>query len=156
MNSYSDIIDALTTGPTVFCLVCSTAKPETDYYPSDLRMRVRRCKECRNAIQRERWQACRDLVDRLKDIDCPDCGLRWPPMCMEFDHRDPAMKDICLSKIIASGSMKRLLVEVTKGEFLCSNCHRIRTSNFDYRRGFTGRAKPGEWLEAHLLKRGDQ
>jgi hypothetical protein len=138
MNSYDAVMATLATSPrpkrpTVYCIGCSLSKPETDYYPSDLRIRIKRCKKCRNRAQRERWMACKNLVDQLKDIDCPDCGLRWPRMCMEFDHIDPANKDIALSKIIASGSMRRLKAELAKGQFLCSNCHRIRTGGFRYR-----------------------
>lgn len=146
----TDIITNLTTGPkgppTILCGRCLVPKREAEYYESDLRRKIRRCRPCRIEVQRERWQACKALVDGLKDIDCPDCGLRWPPECMEFDHRDPAAKDIALSAIVASGSMSRLRAELVKGEFVCSNCHRIRTGGFRYRLGFTGRGKPGEFL----------
>ena len=153
-DTWGDALAAATSAPhapgqTIYCWRCDQPKTEADFYPSDLRNRSKRCKDCRNEIQRNRWLACKTLVDQLKDIDCPDCGLRWPPECMEFDHRDPAQKDVALSKIIASGSMSRLQRELIKGEFLCANCHRIRTGGFGYRRGLTGRAKAGEWLEVH-------
>lgn len=41
-------------GPTVYCVRCRTAKPESDYYPSDLATGIRRCKECRVTAERER------------------------------------------------------------------------------------------------------
>lgn len=149
----ANVISELTTGqaakPTVLCGRCLTPKAPHDYYPSDQRKGIRRCKDCRNEVQRQRWTECKTLVDQLKDIDCPDCGIRWPSECMEFDHRDPAEKDIALGRIVASGSMARLTRELTKGEFVCANCHRIRTGNFAFRTGMTGRAKPGQWVEAH-------
>ncbi len=150
MTDYTTTITELTTGPksgpTILCSRCHTPKPPAEYYESDLRRRIRRCRACRIDVQRERWSACKALVDQLKDVPCPDCGIRWPAECMEFDHRDPAEKDIALSAIVASGSMARLERELTKGEFVCANCHRIRTGNFAYRTGLTGRGKAGEWL----------
>lgn len=156
----ADVITRATTaGPapaTFLCSRCLTPKAPHEFYPSDQRRRIRRCKDCRNEVQRQRWIECKALVEKLKDIPCPDCGIRWPPQCMEFDHRDPAEKDISLSQIVASGSMTRLTRELTKGEFVCANCHRIRTGNFAYRTGFTGRARPGQWAEAHQHERSGQ
>lgn len=130
-----------------WCIPCSTAKPLTDFYPSAVRNGTKRCKDCANAQQRARWQACKTLVDSLKDAGpCPDCKIKWPPLCMEFDHRDPSEKDINLSSIVASGSMPRLLAELAKGEFVCACCHRIRTEGFKYRTGYVGRATSGEFL----------
>ena len=126
---------------TIYCLKCQTPKPADDYYPSSLRIGQRQCRQCRNEAQRRRWQECKALVDQLKAeaSPCRDCGNDWPPLCMEFDHRDPSTKDIALSVIVASGSMPRLLAELDKGEFVCAFCHRIRTDAFRYRVGATGR-----------------
>ncbi len=131
---------------TLFCLMCHTPKPLDQFYRSDIERRSARCKQCRNAVQRERWQRCKALVDSLKDTPCPDCGIHWPTECMEFDHRDPAEKDIAISRIVASGSMSRLERELAKGEFVCSNCHRIRSTMWGSRIGATGRATKGEFL----------
>jgi type IV secretory pathway VirB4 component len=65
------------------------------------------CKNCRLARkvdnskikqQREdRKKPQRDLIYKLKDVPCSDCGERYPTYCMEFDHlkkdekRDPAI-----------------------------------------------------------------
>ena len=29
---------------------------------------------------------------RIKDVACADCGRRFPPYVMDFDHRDPSQK----------------------------------------------------------------
>lgn len=68
----------------------------------------------------------RKLLDSLKDRPCADCGKKYPPYVMEFDHlRD---KRFQISPMWSVG-LKRLMEEVDKCEVVCSNCHAIRTHN---------------------------
>lgn len=53
-----------------------------------------------------------------------DCGGRFPPECMDFDHRS--------DKRINMGNLKvrdpeKIQQEAMKCDVVCSNCHRIRT-----------------------------
>lgn len=69
----------------------------------------------------------RDFVDSLKRKPCMDCGLTFPPCCMDFDHRDPSLKIAPVGRLVATASRQRLLAEIAKCDLVCSNCHRLRT-----------------------------
>jgi hypothetical protein len=65
---------------------------------------------------------------RLKDLKnrpCMDCGGRFPPECMDFDHVR-GVKVMGISHLYRY-SMDRLTKELAKCELVCANCHRIRT-----------------------------
>lgn len=71
-----------------------------------------------------------DYVNTLKREPCSDCGNRFPPVCMEFDHRDADMKLDSVSSLVGRGaSWDRINLEITKCDLLCANCHRIRTAS---------------------------
>lgn len=59
----------------------------------------------------------------LKDAPCVDCGGRFPPCAMDFDHVRGAK-----SYTIGASAMRRksLPAELAKCELRCANCHRIR------------------------------
>jgi hypothetical protein len=76
----------------------------------------------------------RALMRRMKDVPCADCGNRFHPVCMDFDHRDPALKTRGLAAM-AHQSTDTILVEIAKCDVVCANCHRIRT------------ARVGGWME---------
>jgi hypothetical protein len=62
---------------------------------------------------------------QFKDKPCVDCGGRFPPECMDFDHvRGQKTKNIAA---IATGSLERLLDEIAKCDLVCANCHGTRT-----------------------------
>jgi hypothetical protein len=67
------------------------------------------------------------LVTKLKDRPCKDCGVRYPPFVMDFDHvaeRGQKWKNV--SQILSPKSVKK---EVAKCDLVCANCHRFRTHN---------------------------
>jgi hypothetical protein len=70
----------------------------------------------------------RDRINAMKNgRPCMDCGGYFPPVCMDFDHRDPSNKSFSVA-----GSKRRLwilLEEISKCDLVCANCHRIRTQN---------------------------
>lgn len=73
----------------------------------------------------------RSLINDYKSKPCADCGIKYPPYVMDFDHRDPATKTF----VIGQGRQKELLKvlsEISKCDVVCSNCHRLRT----YRRKY--------------------
>jgi hypothetical protein len=74
--------------------------------------------------QRQRYHA--DLLDQLRAVPCKDCGDRFAPCSMDFDHRDPATKVRSVTRMIV-GTIERLLAEVEKCDIVCANCHRLRT-----------------------------
>lgn len=76
--------------------------------------------------KRAHWRASAEILDRLCDVPCADCGRRFPPCVMQFDHRDPSTKKLTISRSRARGHAT-LLAEVAKCDIVCTNCHRDRT-----------------------------
>lgn len=69
-----------------------------------------------------------ELLRDLRRVPCADCGLRYKPHQMDFDHRDPGTKSF---NLMAGRAMLmptwKVLAEVAKCDIVCVNCHRIRT-----------------------------
>lgn len=63
----------------------------------------------------------------MKSVPCADCGNRYPPCVMDFDHRDPRRKLHSVANLAKLGSEEKLLSEVEGCDVVCANCHRIRT-----------------------------
>lgn len=77
--------------------------------------------------KRERREELRPFVAELKDVPCADCGGRFKPWQMDFDHvRGEKRFDI--AHAIQQG-YKRATVEaeIKKCDVVCANCHRDRT-----------------------------
>lgn len=69
----------------------------------------------------------RAIVNSYKDKPCMDCGVKYPPYVMDFDHRENKLFDI--SKMFSNVGLQKILEEIKKCDAVCSNCHRIRTFN---------------------------
>ena len=66
-------------------------------------------------------------VSLLKQDSCMDCGFKFPPVAMDFDHvRGIKVATISQMRLF---SWSRVLLELAKCDLVCANCHRIRTSN---------------------------
>lgn len=86
--------------------------------------------------QLERQAANKRLVNTYKDKPCMDCGVKYPPYVMDFDHvrgnKLGSVSEMCNNRPVAT-----ILAEIEKCDLVCSNCHRVRTHNryenpFDY------------------------
>ena len=77
--------------------------------------------------KRAHWRAQARLLDRLRDVPCQDCGRRFPPAAMDFDHRIAGSKRSAVSRMIGRAGTARILDEVAKCDIVCANCHRLRT-----------------------------
>jgi hypothetical protein len=66
-----------------------------------------------------------NFINSFKDVPCVDCGQKFPPECMDFDHVS-ADKLENVSRM-RRFSKERLVNEIKKCEVVCANCHRIRT-----------------------------
>lgn len=103
------------------------------------------CRDCKSAYQREWYGRNRDrhlkevredttarrrrvaeYLGTLKSIPCADCGRRFPPEVMDFDHvRGQKVSNI--SALRQSVGARRLDAEIAKCDVVCANCHRKRT-----------------------------
>jgi 5-methylcytosine-specific restriction endonuclease McrA len=78
------------------------------------------------ARAREAKRRTREMVRQLKSGPCVDCGIAYPYYVMQFDHvSDDKLHNI--SRLMTSGSNRKLLAEIAKCELVCSNCHAVRT-----------------------------
>ena len=66
-----------------------------------------------------------EWIASLKDKPCTDCGIKYPPECMDWDHVK-GKKLFSIAKGIVRAKEKTL-AEIAKCELVCANCHRIRT-----------------------------
>ena len=82
--------------------------------------RVRRNKEV--AVRR-----AQEMVDRMKDKPCADCGRKFHPVAMDFDHvRGRKVKAV--ARMVCDGfGLAKIKAEIAKCEVVCAVCHRLRT-----------------------------
>jgi len=74
------------------------------------------------------------VTEYLLEHPCVDCG-ESNPIVLEFDHRDPTIKDSEVTRLISYASWERVEAEMNKCDVVCSNCHRKRTAKqFGWRR----------------------
>ena len=83
---------------------------------------------------KERWTMyrrassarAREALSSAKSVPCADCGVKYPPYVMDFDHTGE--KSAALSRMAGNGvGAQRLAAEMAKCEVVCANCHRERT-----------------------------
>jgi hypothetical protein len=63
----------------------------------------------------------------LKARPCADCGGRFHPAAMAFDHLPGSSKRLEIANLVRRGSIGLARVEIAKCEIVCANCHAIRT-----------------------------
>jgi hypothetical protein len=88
-------------------------------------------------IKQKEWQKLRarkrkDEIQALKDAPCVDCGKRYPPYVMEWDHL-PNVQKVAPISHMTFYNFNRILEEISKCELVCSNCHRERTHKRGYK-----------------------
>jgi hypothetical protein len=60
----------------------------------------------------------------LKGLSCSVCGEN-DPVCLDFHHVDPTTKEGTVSQMVNEFRSKTsILLEVSKCEVVCANCHR--------------------------------
>lgn len=75
---------------------------------------------------RARKARLRALVSSLKDKPCADCGIKYPPYVMQFDHRENKLFHLAEAPNKGIPAQK-ILDEAAKCDVVCSNCHALRT-----------------------------
>lgn len=77
---------------------------------------------------RTKHAARRDRFNVLKDKPCADCGVKYPPYVMQFDHREPQRKSFGIARAMARHfPLREVHAEVGKCDLVCANCHAERT-----------------------------
>jgi hypothetical protein len=79
-------------------------------------------------VRQERWREQAELLNGLRDAPCADCGRRFPPCAMDFDHRDPSSKRSAVTRMVGRTANQVILAEAAKCDIVCANCHRTRTT----------------------------
>ena len=80
----------------------------------------------RALIQRDKQRAVRlKLIDMFGDA-CKDCRYTYHPHMYEFHHRLPSEKKFTLGMSQMSKKWEAIIVEASKTDMLCCNCHRAR------------------------------
>lgn len=110
-----------------WCKECSTAAFK-EYYSRNIVSHKQEVAERLAEIRRINS----DWLSEMKNAPCSDCGKKYPPYAMDFDHvRGEKIHNI--SNLVNSAStIEQIKVEIEKCELVCANCHRIRT----YKRGY--------------------
>lgn len=72
-----------------------------------------------NARRRSRERKAK-AVELLGGL-CSVCGLKDDPAVYDFHHRNPAEKDVSISRAKSWAVMKK---ELAKCDLVCANCHR--------------------------------
>jgi hypothetical protein len=69
----------------------------------------------------------REYIAQVKaDAVCADCGGKFPPACMHFDHvpeRGPKLFNLGNGDY----SVESIKAEIAKCDIVCANCHAVRT-----------------------------
>jgi hypothetical protein len=127
------------------CSKCNRLLPDDSFAWRKINVsRQSSCKECKTKYNRLWYEAnaethkasvaannltykarYNELVSELKNVPCADCKGRFPTVAMDFDHLRDKEYDVAKMK---RHSFEKLLIEISKCEVVCSNCHRIRTA----------------------------
>lgn len=84
--------------------------------------------EAKAAVYKCRLRTAKRIDDYKASHPCSDCGLSFPPECMDFDHRDGVSKTTEVSRMrVATAPWSRIQEEMAKCDLVCACCHRIRT-----------------------------
>jgi len=100
---------------------CKECKSKTDakHYAENKKKQFDRVKVRRKEIRQT-------VFDYMKTHPCIDCG-ETDPIVLEFDHLDS--KKMNISKMVHNGfSLENIMLEISKCEVVCSNCHARRTA----------------------------
>ena len=71
------------------------------------------------------------LVKHYETQSCIDCTRVFPYCAMEFDHKGDEPKEFCISQmntyVASSKNIAKVMKEISKCDFVCACCHKVRT-----------------------------
>ena len=56
--------------------------------------------------RRRLWNWHAQVLDELRQVPCADCGERFPPCAMDFDHRDGTDKRVGVTRMVGRAGIK--------------------------------------------------
>jgi hypothetical protein len=127
-----------------WCGRCQTYKAHDEFDFRTSGGRQGYCRPCHKAYKQENYRKNRDkfiaralankarrqeVLLAAKAKPCADCGMRYPPYVMDFDHREGEVKlfNVSAWNVHRWVSVSMLLAEIAKCDLVCANCHRERT-----------------------------
>jgi len=77
---------------------------------------------------KKRREEAKAFVNARKNVPCVDCGKKWPPVAMDFDHVEGDKVRSIASLVGCSYKLEIIENELRKCEVVCACCHRLRTA----------------------------
>lgn len=123
------------------CRLCYVQKPLTEFHRRGDGY-LHWCKACRKTHDASYYQLRRDelmarkrqreaeLVSWMRAVKsgpCADCGRRFHPAAMTFDHLPGTTKRSDIATLVRRTSIRLASEEIAKCELVCANCHAVRT-----------------------------
>jgi hypothetical protein len=125
MLASRDVLKAEVAKCDVVCAVCHRRRTRLSHR-RNLATRARsRAPETRR--HRLRWRRQARVLNAMRRVPCYDCGRRYPPWAMDFDHRPGETKRAVVTQMIGRSGLARIFAEAAKCDIVCANCHRRRT-----------------------------
>lgn len=89
---------------------------------------------CKSCYSKEKYQDKLDkksiFLEFKKQQICNRCGFN-DYRALVFHHQDPTSKEIEVANAVRAGwSIERIMIEISKCEVLCANCHAIEHSTY--------------------------
>ena len=125
------------------CYACKEILPVNMFAEGE--QKLKQCKPCMRKYSKAHYEANKErrianvraakerlyaeIVSIKEASPCMDCNKKYPACVMDFDHRDPTMKIADVGTMIQKCNRPKLFEEIAKCDLVCSNCHRLRTSN---------------------------
>src|SRR5574343_77243 len=123
-----------------YCSNCDTYKSlkEFNFKYKEKNKRQAFCRNCQSRVHKEyydnhindylaknkrRQKMLSEFVNNLKDNPCMDCGGKFSPVSMDFDHRENKKYNISWMVRYNKNSTENILKEIEKCDLVCSNCH---------------------------------
>lgn len=107
-----------------YCKQCNKIK-NNQWYKNNAEKHKKRIRKT-DALRRN---IIDDFLDEAKNNPCTDCGIKYHPWVMEFDHIKYDKISSIASMKTRKISIKKIKEEMDKCELVCANCHRMRTFN---------------------------
>jgi hypothetical protein len=129
--------------PMKLCGKCETLKLETEFAFKNKAKGLLQsyCKECQKDYAKSHYakdvayyvekaqrrrQRKASFIREAREVPCADCGGIFPFYMMEFDHKEPSLKDFNVASM-SNNSWAEIRAEIEKCDVVCANHHRERT-----------------------------